>query len=126
MDPLSKSITSPIFGKTYDFVLWLLNHTEKFPKSERFRLARRLEDAAFDFYELLVQATRTARRKQALLLEADLALDRLRLYVRLSHARKLFTVDQYAYAAKALVEIGKLLGSWLKSVPEAQPGREAP
>ena len=42
---------SPIFAKTYDFVLWLLNLTEKFPKSERFRLARRLEDTAFTFYE---------------------------------------------------------------------------
>ena len=111
---------------SYDFVLWLLNHTEKFPKSERFRLARRLEDAAFDFYELLVQATRTARHKQALLLEADLALDRLRLYVRLSHARKLLTVDQYAYAAKALVEIGKLLGGWLKSLGTAHPELQAP
>jgi hypothetical protein len=110
----AKSATSPIFGKTYDFILWLLNHTDKFPKNERFRLARRLEDAAFEFYELLIQTTRTTRRKQALLLEADLVLDRLRLYVRLSHSRGLTTGQQYAYAANALVEIGKLLGGWLK------------
>jgi hypothetical protein len=31
---------SPIFAKTYDFLLWLLNTTEKFPKSERFRRLR--------------------------------------------------------------------------------------
>lgn len=126
MDPLLKSAASPIFGKTYDFVLWLLNHTEKFPKSERFRLARRLEDAAFEFYELLIRATRTSRRKQAALLDADLVLDRLRLYVRLSHARGLFSGDQYAYAAKLLVEIGKLLGGWLKSLGEARPELLAP
>jgi len=35
------------FSQTYDFMLWLLHHTEKIPKSERFRLARRLEDTAF-------------------------------------------------------------------------------
>ena len=108
---------SPIFTKTYDFILWLLNHTEKFPKSERFRLARRVEDTALAFYELLIKATR-AKRKQAVLLEADLELDKLRLYLRLSHARGLTNPKQYEYVAGALVEIGKLLGGWLKSLPE--------
>jgi uncharacterized membrane protein len=122
----SKSAASPIFSKTYDLILWLLNHTEKFPKSERFRLARRLEDAAFDFYDLLVSAARSSRRKAATLLDADLALDRLRFYVRLSHARGLFSDKQYEYAAARMVEIGKLLGGWLKSISSAQAGPEAP
>ncbi len=126
MEPPAKNTTSPIFGKTYDFILWLLDHTEKFPKSERFRLARRVEDAAFEFYELLIQATRTARRRQVVLLDADLVLDRLRLYVRLSHARGLLTDGQYQYAAAALVEIGKLLGGWLKSLSVAQTEPAAP
>jgi hypothetical protein len=126
MEPQSKTTTSPIFGKTYDFILWLLDHTEKFPKSERFRLARRLEDTAFEFYELLIEAARTTRRRQALLLRADLVLDRLRLYVRLSHARGLFNISQYQYAASALIEIGKLLGGWLKSLSVAQAEPQAP
>jgi hypothetical protein len=29
---------SPMFTKTTDFIVWLLEHTEKFPKSERFRM----------------------------------------------------------------------------------------
>lgn len=52
---------SPIFSKTYDFLRWLLLHTEKFPKSERFRLARRLEDTCFEFYELLIQSAHASR-----------------------------------------------------------------
>jgi four helix bundle protein len=104
---------SPIFTKTYDFILWLLNHTEQFPKSERFRMAKRLEDSAFAFYEKLVEATRSSRTR-AILLDADLELDKLRLCLRLSHARKLTKTDQYQYASGALVEIGKLLGGWLK------------
>ncbi len=110
---------SPIFSKTYDFILWLLNHTEKFPKSERFRLARRLEDCAFAFYERLVEATRSPHTR-SILLDADLELDKLRLYLRLSHARKLTNVDQYQYAAGLLVEIGKLLGGWLKTASGSQ------
>ena len=126
MENETESAASPIFSKTYDFILWLLNHTEKFPKSERFRMARRLEDAAFEFYELLISAARSTPRKRQLLLQADLALDKWRLYVRLSHARKLTSPAQYEYAAAALVEIGKLLGGWLKKTPEARSGREAP
>ncbi len=106
---------SPIFSKTYDFLLWLMNHTERFPKNERFRMARRLEDTAFNFYETLVQAARSTRRQRNVLLNADLELDKLRLYMRLSHARGLTNKKQYQYASAKLVEIGKLLGGWLKT-----------
>lgn len=104
---------SPIFTKTYDFILWLLEHTEKFPKSERFRLARRLEDSAFTFYEMLIRAARS-KQKRTVLLQADLELDKLRLYVRMAQARQLTNSRQYRYAAEALIEIGRLLGGWLK------------
>jgi len=110
---------SPIFTKTSDFILWLLQHTEKFPKSERFRLAKRLEDSAFGFYELLIEATRSSKRKRQLLIQADVQLEKLRLYVRMSQARKLTSLPQYHFASGALVEIGKLLGGWLKTVPES-------
>ena len=107
---------SPVFSKTYDYILWLLTHTEKFPKNERFRLARRLEDTAFEFYELLVKATRSTRRKGDILLQADLVLDKLRLYTRLAQARKLTSPRQYRHASGMLVEIGKLLGGWMKTI----------
>lgn len=108
---------SPIFSKTSDFLLWLLQHTEKFPKSERFRLAKRIEDAAFDFYEDLVRTVKS-RDKRRMLLSADLELEKLRLYIRLSHSRHLTNHQQYLYAAECLTEIGKLLGGWLKSLPQ--------
>lgn len=107
---------SPLFTKTYDFILWLLQHTEKFPKSERFRLAKRIEESAFHFYELLMEATRWPVQRRQLLVQADIELEKLRLYMRLSQARKLTSLRQYRFASEALVEIGKLLGGWLKSV----------
>lgn len=113
---------SPIFNKTYDFILWLLNHTDKFPKSERFRMARRLEETAFAFYERLIEATH-ASQKGKILHEADFELEKLRLYIRLSYSRSLTSQNQYEYAGKMLVEIGKLLGGWLKSLPSQQNDR---
>jgi four helix bundle protein len=106
---------SPIFAKTSNFILWLLQHTESFPKSERFRLAKRIEDSAFDFYENLITAVKVSDKKRWLL-TADLELDKLRLYLRLAHQRKLTNHEQYLFSAEALTEIGKLLGGWLKSL----------
>jgi hypothetical protein len=112
---------SPVFVKTYDLLLWLLERSARFPKHERFRMARRLEESAFAFYDLLLQAGRLgdgqAREKRRLLLQADLELDRLRLGVRLCQDLKLLSFKQYAYCAEHLVEIGRLLGGWLKTVP---------
>lgn len=109
---------SPIFTRTSDFILWLLNHTEKFPKSERFRMAKRLEDSVFSFYELIIEATRSTKRRRQLLIQADVELEKLRLYVRMSQQKKLTSISQYHFASEALFEIGKLLGGWLKTVPE--------
>jgi len=108
---------SPIFVKTTNFLLWLLQHTERFPKSERFRLAKRIEDSAFDFYEELIHAVK-GRDKRRFLLQADLELEKLRLYLRLAHQRKLTNHQQYLHAAESLTEIGKLLGGWLKTIPQ--------
>ena len=47
---------SPIFVKTYDFLLWLLPLTLKFPKSQRFLLAEKLGKMALDFYEAIIDA----------------------------------------------------------------------
>lgn len=109
---------SPIFTRTSDFILWLLNHTGKFPKSERFRMAKRLEDSVFSFYELLIEATRSTKRKRWLLIRADVELEKLRIFIRLSQQRKLTSLSQYRFASGALLEIGKLLGGWLKTLPE--------
>lgn len=109
---------SPIFTRTSDFVLWLLKHTEKFPKNERFRMAKRLEDSSFHFYELLIEATRTTKRKRHILIKADIELEKLRLFIRMSQQKKLTSHSQYRFISGELIEIGKLLGGWLKTLPE--------
>ena len=106
--------SSPIFSKSYDFLLWLLQHTEKYPKSERFRMAKRLEDGAFLLHETLVEATKAAACEEKLKV-ADVVLIKLKLYVRLGHDRKLLSLSQYEHASRMLLEIGKLLGGWLRS-----------
>ncbi len=49
---------SPIFIKAYETMVWVLEHTAKFPKNQRFLMAKRMEDAFLDFYERLNQAAK--------------------------------------------------------------------
>ena len=104
---------SPIFAKTEFFMLWLFQHTSKFPREERFRLATRTELVAFTFHESLLYAAKT-KKLELYLPKADAELDMLRSYLRFSLELKYSTSKQYHYAAQLITELGKLLGAWLK------------
>ena len=111
---------SPIFAKTYDFLVRLIPQTLKFPKSQRFVLAQRLHDSALNFHELLIRA-RKVRPNRGVLVDADVELEKIRLHLRLAHELRLLSTGQYEHASRAVVEIGRLLGGWLKRDPD---GRE--
>lgn len=104
---------SPIFVKTEAFQVWLLEHTVKFPKHERFRLAKRLDDALFAFHECLLYAVKL-HDPVRYLEQADAELDKLRTYLRLALEMRYTSAAQYHHAALHVTEIGRLLGGWFK------------
>jgi len=78
----------PIFTRTFDFLTWLLPVTNHFPRAHRHTFTQRLLDAAFDLREHLEAAQhRSGRERLARLKQADEALDRVRVYVRLAAKR---------------------------------------
>lgn len=111
---------SPIFVRSYDLLKWLLHATERYPRSQRFVLAQRLQVAAFDLQDALVAAGRgsgDARRRS--LDTADYHLARLRLYLRLSLDMQWLSMGQYEHASRMLDEIGRLLGGWQRKERES-------
>lgn len=94
-------------------MLWMLNHTRKFPREERFRLAARIEQVLFTFHESLLYAAKTGDTRHYLK-KADAEFDMLRAYFRFAVELTYTTPDQYKYIAEQITEIGKLLGGWLK------------
>ncbi len=103
-----------IITKTYDLILWSCDHTSRFPKQHRFVLGERLERSLYDLLETLIQA-KYSRERTPLLNEANLKLEILRFQVRLAKDLECLQVKSYAFAAKQLDEIGKLVGGWLRS-----------
>lgn len=109
---------SPIFVKTYDFLLWLIPLTLKFPKSQRFLLAEKIGKLAMDFYDLILEGAFTQTKEMEFFSKADLSLNKIRLYLRLSFDLRCLSMNQYEFASKSLDEIGRLLGGWKKKMRE--------
>ena len=106
---------SPIFSKTYDFVAWLIPLTIKFPRQHRFVMAAALQREALRLQELLIEASHQ-RQPGTGLIAADAELDKLRTHVRLCRDLGLISPGQYEHSARMLVEVGRLLGGWQKSL----------
>jgi hypothetical protein len=102
----------PIFTRTFDFLSWLLPATNNFPRAHRLTLTKRLLDAAFDLREQLEEANQTRSRRAERLAQADVALGKVRLYVRLAVRFGWLKTGQYEHAAGMIAEIGRLLGGW--------------
>jgi 23S rRNA-intervening sequence protein len=106
--------TTPIFSKTFDLLAWLIPLTLKFPRQQRFVIAKALQSTAFDLQTRLLEAARVTD-PQGRLLRADIALASLRTQLRLAHHWQLMTDAQYEHAARLQDEVGRLLGAWIKT-----------
>ncbi|MFM9966557.1 MAG: four helix bundle protein [Planctomycetaceae bacterium] len=106
---------TPLFVKTHDFNVWLLNHTQRFPKNLRHTYSARLESQAFEFEEMLLMANSVrGKERRAWLERADGRLHCLQALLRYAQDWKLLGGNQVKFASESLAELGRLLGAWLK------------
>lgn len=111
--------TGPAVEAMYQFILWLVPTVEKFPRSQKFLLGDRIQNAALDVLERLIEATYT-RGRQPLLIKANLGVEKLRFLFRLTHDIRILDARRYEHAARALDEIGRMIGGWRKVDDAAQ------
>ena len=104
----------------YRFVLWLIPAVERFPRSHKFLLGDRIQSAALDVLERLIEATYT-RRRSTHLAAANLGLEKLRFLFRLARDLRILDDRRYEHAARNINETGRKVGAWTK-VQHAQEG----
>ncbi len=101
-----QSFATPLFVKTHDFNVWLINHTQRFPKSLRQSYTLRFESAAFDFEQAILMANSLRDHERYLwLLQADGRLVVLRSLIRYALDWHLLGGKQIQYAAEAIDEL---------------------
>jgi hypothetical protein len=103
----------PALEKTYQFLLWLIPTVDKFPRAQKFLLGDRIQATAMDVLEGLVEAT-YSRQPNAALAGCNLRLEKLRFLVRLAKDLQHLDLRRYEFALRAIDEIGRLVGGWLK------------
>lgn len=106
---------SPLFIRTHDLILWMIPQVQKFPRAHRFGLGERVQKLILDFQDSLVEAGKSrAETRRMSLQRADIQLEQLRGWIRISRELDLFTVAQYEHVSRLVAEVGRLLGAWIK------------
>lgn len=103
-----------VVQKAYDWALWIIPKVEKFPKSYRFSIGQRLVSASLELLTNLVDATYQTRNA-APLGAAVREVNRIRYLMRLAKDLRVINLPAYEFAAKAMDEVGRMAGGWLKS-----------
>ena len=101
-----------VLQKWEETTRWLLDHTNRWPKSARFTLAQRLQNHALDLVEMLVLARYEPAERRRLLRAANLRLERMRFLLRLAHGTGVMPAKGFERAMADLDEAGRMIHGW--------------
>ena len=102
-----------IITTTYDFIKYLIPIISKFPRTQRYLLAEKIEDHVLHIFENLIDA-KFRRDKKEVLLNTNVSLEKLRFLIRLTYDFKFINDQRYQYISTQLNQIGTQLGGWIK------------
>jgi hypothetical protein len=102
-----------VISDFYDFMLWLVQRVEKFPRHHRYSLGIAIENRLQSILSLLLKA-KYQRDKTSFLEQANIELEILRFQLRMAKDLKAMAVQSQGFAAKSLASIGSQVGGWLK------------
>lgn len=104
-----------ILQKIMDMMEYGYAALAQFPKSEKFALATDIKHCMDMMLERTIEAQKKYTKKTTLQ-QLDVEATKLRAYLRLSHTLRFLPTKKYEIWSGMAVEIGKMLGGWLKSV----------
>ena len=104
-----------ILQKVFDMMGYAYPALAQFPKSEKFALVTDIKKSMDALLKLCITA-RKKYHKQTTLRDMDVELATLQAYVRLSANLGFLSPKKYQVWSGMLVEIGKMLGGWIKAV----------
>ena len=117
--PSGERQTGVALEACYRLLLWLVPVLEKFPRTQKFLLGDRMQTQALEVLDHLIAATYVPQARAHHLLAANLALERLRFGLRLTHDLKHLDMPRYQHGAEQVNEVGRLVGGWLRSAHTA-------
>ena len=93
------------------------NSIKYFPKKDQYSLGIRLETMVLEILELTVLAkTKAGTSRMLLLNKIDVKLKLFKLFVRIAHDIKAMSQSRYISLEEKLLEIGRMLGGWIRKL----------
>lgn len=106
----------PIIQRVYDFYKLFYQYLDHFPKKSRGVLGQKIETIILELLESITRASFAKLNfKSSDLQTASIKLDFLKILVRLSYELRVIDQKKYLTMEEKLIEIGKMLGGWIKS-----------
>lgn len=102
-----------VYTKTYDYLHWVFPITMGFPKAQRFVLAQRIENTLLAMLELIIEGN-ASRDKFPYIQGALVKLQLVQVFMRFAKDQRFISVKRYETSSVKLVELGRLLGGWLR------------
>lgn len=101
--------------KIFDMMEYGYIALRQFPKSERYALSTDIKRCMDLILSHAIEAQKRYYKKTTLQ-ELDVELAKLRAYIRLSYQLRFLPMDKYSNWSAMVVELGKMLGGWIKTV----------
>jgi four helix bundle protein len=109
-----------ILQKIFDMMEYAYGALAQYPKSEKFALATDIKRSMDKMLERAIEAQKKYYKKTTLQ-ELDVEIMKMKAYLRLSQNLGFLPMKKYEVWSGKVVEIGKMLGGWLKSVNGPKP-----
>ncbi len=110
----------PIFTKLYDFYKNLNQAITSFPKTKRYTLGQKLDNATLEILELLFSVPTSSDRVK-ILQQISIKLDVVKVLLRLGKDSQAINNNNYLSLESTLQEIGRMLGGWIRSAKQNPP-----
>ncbi len=104
--------------RVYDMILYAYPALEQFPKSQKFSLAQDIKKCLDKIIRLVITANKKYTKKTTLQ-ELDIEIAALKVYIRIATDLKYLPPKKYEVWSGMIVEIGKMVGGWIRSQREA-------
>ena len=104
--------------KIYDMILYAYPALEQMPKSQKFSLPQDMKHCMDRIMRLTISANKKYT-KRTTLQELDVEVAALKIYLRIAYDLRYLPSKKYEVWSGMMVEIGKMVGGWIRSQREA-------
>ena len=110
--------------RIYDMILYGYPALEQFPRSQKFSLAQDIKRCMDQIMRLTITANKKYT-KRTTLRDLDVEVASLKVYLRMAYDLRYLPPKKYEVWSGMAVEVGKMVGGWIKSQEAPEPGPDA-